>query len=72
MRDLAVEGDVPSSELTTGTVRTFGGSTLEVVVEGSTITFGGAPVVDADITAVNGVAHAIDTLPVASGTPAPD
>ena len=33
------------------------------MVDADTITFGGAPVVGPDITASNGIAHAIDALP---------
>jgi branched-chain amino acid transport system substrate-binding protein len=63
LRDLAVEGAVPSSELETGDLRTIGGASIEVVVDAGTITIGGAPVVEPDITAANGVAHAIGTPP---------
>ena len=63
LRDLAVEGAVPSSELESGDLRTIGGSSIEVVVDDGTITVGGAPVVEPDITASNGVAHTIGALP---------
>ena len=63
LRDLAVEGAVPSSELTTGELRTIGGASIEVMVDGDTITVGGASVVEPDITASNGIAHAIEALP---------
>ena len=63
LRDLAVEGAVPSSELETGELRTIGGASIEVVVDAGTITVGGAPVVEQDITAANGVAHAIGAVP---------
>ena len=64
LRDLAVEGAVPSSELETGELRTIGGASIEVVVDAGTITVGGAPVVEPDITAANGVAHADRRAPV--------
>ena len=63
LRDLAVEGAVPSSELETGDLRTIGGASIEVVVDAGTITVGGAPVVEPDITASNGVAHTVGALP---------
>ncbi len=63
LRDLAVEGAVPSSELTTGELRTIGGSSIDVMVDAGTISVGGASVVEPDITAANGIAHAIDALP---------
>ena len=63
LRDLAVEGAVPSSELETGDLRTIGGGSIEVIVDDGTITVDGAPVIEPDITAANGVAHAIGALP---------
>ena len=52
-----------SDELTSEDVRTIGGQEVAVVVDGGTITFGGAAVEEADILASNGIAHAIDALP---------
>jgi branched-chain amino acid transport system substrate-binding protein len=63
LRDLAVEGAVPSNELETGELRTIGGASIEVEVDAGTITVGGASVVEPDIGAANGVAHAIDSIP---------
>ena len=63
MRDLALEGSIPSAELTNENVTTIGGSSVEIVVEGDTIAFGGATVVRPDITASNGVAHGIESVP---------
>jgi uncharacterized surface protein with fasciclin (FAS1) repeats len=63
VRDLALEDSIPSAELTSGNVTTIGGSSVEVVVEGDTITFAGATVVQPDIAASNGVAHGIETVP---------
>lgn len=56
-----VEGSYPSSELSDGdTLTTMEGTDLTVNVDGSTITVGGAEVVQADIEAGNGVIHVID------------
>jgi uncharacterized surface protein with fasciclin (FAS1) repeats len=56
-----VEGSYPSSELSDGdTLTTMQGTDLTVSVDGSTITVGGAEVVQADIEAGNGVIHVID------------
>lgn len=56
-----VEGSYPSSELSDGdTLTTLEGTDLTVNVDGSTVTVGGAEVVQADIEAGNGVIHVID------------
>lgn len=56
-----VEGSYPSSELSDGdTLTTMEGTDLTVNVDGSTITVGGAEVVQPDIQAGNGVIHVID------------
>lgn len=56
-----VEGSYPSSELSDGdTLTTMEGTDLTVSVDGSTITVGGAEVVQPDIQAGNGVIHVID------------
>jgi uncharacterized surface protein with fasciclin (FAS1) repeats len=44
------------------TLETVSGETLEVQVEGDTVTVGGATVTQADIEASNGVVHVIDTV----------
>lgn len=41
---------------------TVDGASLDVAVEGDTVTIGGANVVQADITADNGIIHVIDTV----------
>jgi hypothetical protein len=52
-----------AADLTDGqTLETVNGETLEVQVEGDTVTVGGATVTEADIEASNGVAHVIDTV----------
>jgi uncharacterized surface protein with fasciclin (FAS1) repeats len=63
LRDLAVEGDIPSRRLETGELETIGGSTVEVVRDGDVVKYGGAEVVAPDITASNGIAHGIDSVP---------
>ncbi len=63
VRGLALEGSIPSAELTTENVTTIGGSIVAIDVEGDTITFAGATVVRPDINASNGVAHSIDSVP---------
>jgi branched-chain amino acid transport system substrate-binding protein len=63
LRDLAVEGAIPSDELTTGELETIGGAPVDVVVDGDTVTYAGATVVEPDITASNGVAHGVDAVP---------
>ena len=65
LRDLAVEGAIASGELETGELETIGGSTVDVVRDGDVVTYGGAQVVGPDITASNGIAHGIDTVPAA-------
>lgn len=55
-----VEGEVLSSDLTTGPVATVNGAELDVVVEDDgTVTVNGIEVVMADIEASNGVVHVI-------------
>lgn len=55
-----VEGEVFSSDLTTGPVATVNGAELDVVVEDDgTVTVNGIDVVMADIEASNGVVHVI-------------
>lgn len=55
-----VEGEVFSSDLTTGPVATVNGAELDVVVEDDgTVTVNGIEVVMADIEASNGVVHVI-------------
>ena len=66
LRDLAVEGALASSDLRSGPVQTIGGASVDVAVSGSSITYGGAPVSEADIPASNGVAHALSALPEVS------
>lgn len=44
------------------TVQTRSGSTLDVTVDGGTVTVGGATVVNADIDAADGVIHTIDRV----------
>jgi uncharacterized surface protein with fasciclin (FAS1) repeats len=63
LRDLAVEGAIPSDELTTGELETIGGSRVDVVVDGDSVTYGGAALLEPDITASNGIAHGIDAVP---------
>ena len=43
-------------------VVTVTGSSLPVVVDGETVTVGGATVVEADVVADNGIIHVIDTV----------
>lgn len=57
----AVDGAIPSTDLTTGELVALDGNTLTVDV-GDTITVGGATVVDSDIIASNGVVHVIDSV----------
>jgi uncharacterized surface protein with fasciclin (FAS1) repeats len=63
VRDLALEGAIPSDELASGPATTIGGSVVEIEVASDTITFAGAAVERPDITASNGVAHGIETVP---------
>jgi branched-chain amino acid transport system substrate-binding protein len=63
LRDLAVEGAILADELTTGELATIGGATVDVVVDGDTVTYAGATLVEPDIRASNGVAHGIDAVP---------
>jgi branched-chain amino acid transport system substrate-binding protein len=63
LRGLALEGALPTSELTSEEVTTIGGSTAEIDVDGAAISFDGAVVVRPDITASNGIAHGVDTVP---------
>jgi branched-chain amino acid transport system substrate-binding protein len=67
LRNLAVDEQLPSSDLTTGALRVVSGASVDVSVEGDTITFGGAEVTGADIDASNGVAHALSSVPDVAG-----
>lgn len=49
-------------ELNGSTVKTVQGAELAVVVEGDTITVGGATVISPDVPASNGVIHVVDTV----------
>ena len=63
LRNLAVEGAISSAELVTGTLPSFGGFSVEIVVEPDEITVQGAPIVAPDIRASNGIAHGIGVVP---------
>ena len=63
LRDLAVEGALATSDLRTGPLLTIGGTNVDVVVAGSSITYGGAPVTGPEILAANGIAHALSAIP---------
>lgn len=58
-----VEGAATSGDLSDGQeLTTLQGASLPVSIDGSTVTVGNAQVVQADITAGNGVIHVIDTV----------
>ncbi|NJL44889.1 MAG: fasciclin domain-containing protein [Leptolyngbyaceae cyanobacterium SM2_3_12] len=57
-----VEGEVYSSDLTSGEVATVAGSPITVMVDGEAVTINDANVVGADIQASNGVIHVIDAV----------
>ena len=63
LRNLAVEGAIPSDELVTGTLPSFGGFPVEIVVEPEEITVQGAPIVAPDIRGSNGIAHGVGVVP---------
>ena len=63
----AVEGGRQAADLTTGPLTSLHGSPLEIRVEGDTITVNGASIVERDMEASNGVAHAIDEVLVPPG-----
>lgn len=71
-----IDGEVPSDAAiaAAGTnVETLGGP-VAVALEGETLTVGGAPVIDTDIEACNGIVHvlgAVITEPAAAEAPAP-
>ncbi len=61
---LVAEGLFTSAELAgMSGVKVFSGATVPVTASGSTITFGGAPISGADVTASNGVLHALSAVP---------
>ncbi|MEM7709273.1 MAG: fasciclin domain-containing protein, partial [Pseudomonadota bacterium] len=51
------------------TIRTVEGRTVDVAVEGESISIGGATVVRADIRALNGLIHVIDAVIFGGGAP---
>lgn len=57
-----VAGAVTSADITPGDVNTVGGAPVSISTNGGEVTVGNAKVVEADITAGNGVIHAIDTV----------
>ncbi|MEB3212224.1 MAG: fasciclin domain-containing protein [Leptolyngbyaceae bacterium] len=57
-----LSGEVPSSDVATGTVETVAGEDLEIVADESGVTVGSATVVMPDVEASNGVIHVIDTV----------
>ena len=57
-----VPGKVLSTDITTGTVPTVQGQSLNVVAERGSVTVNEAQVVAADVMASNGVIHVIDTV----------
>ncbi len=57
-----VSGEVPSSDVETGTVATVEGSDLDVVADESGVTVNDATVIQPDVIASNGVIHAIDSV----------
>jgi peptidoglycan hydrolase-like protein with peptidoglycan-binding domain len=63
LRDLAVEGAISSAELVTGTLPSFGGFPVQIVVAPDEITVEGAPVVAPDIRGSNGIAHGVGAVP---------
>jgi uncharacterized surface protein with fasciclin (FAS1) repeats len=63
-----VKGDVTADKvITLKSATTLQGSSLPVRVSGTTVYIGGAKVAKADVTASNGVIHAIDQVLVPSG-----
>jgi uncharacterized surface protein with fasciclin (FAS1) repeats len=58
-----VAGRVPAAKVAASTeLETLEGSSLTVMVDGSTVTVGGATVVKANIAARNGIIHVIDRV----------
>ena len=57
-----VPGKVMSSDVTTGAVQTVQGQPLNVVVDNGAVKVNEAQVVQADVTASNGVIHVIDAV----------
>ena len=57
-----VPGKVMSSDVTTGAVQTVQGQPLNVVVDNGAVKVNEAQVVQADVTASNGVIHVIDSV----------
>lgn len=68
----AIPGQVTSSQLTSGQVKTVEGSpvTLKVNSTTSTVTVNGAKVIQADIPASNGVVHVVDKVILPPNFPA--
>ncbi|BAZ25402.1 beta-Ig-H3/fasciclin [Kalymmatonema gypsitolerans NIES-4073] len=68
----AIPGQVTSSQLTSGQVKTVEGSpvTLKVNTTTSTVTVNGAKVIQADIPASNGVVHIVDKVILPPNFPA--
>ena len=57
-----VPGKVMSTDVTTGAVRTVQGQPLNVMVDNGAVKVNDAQVVQADVTASNGVIHVIDSV----------
>jgi uncharacterized surface protein with fasciclin (FAS1) repeats len=63
-----VEGAVPAADVVgLSEVTTINGTVLPVLVDGDTVTIGGATVIVTDLEASNGIVHVIDTVIVPEG-----
>ncbi|MEM8505968.1 MAG: fasciclin domain-containing protein [Cyanobacteria bacterium P01_D01_bin.1] len=57
-----VPAEVPSSDIAPGMVETVGGESVDVAVDGETVTVNEATVVMPDVMASNGVIHVVDSV----------
>ncbi len=66
-----VPGSLKAASLTSGALTTVEGSELDIEVDGGTVSVGGTTVTDPDLTADNGVIHAIDGVLLPPGFEVP-
>jgi uncharacterized surface protein with fasciclin (FAS1) repeats len=57
-----INGFIPAREMKSGEMMTLQGNVLAAAVSPENVKINGAPIVEADLTAINGIIHVIDEL----------
>lgn len=57
-----ISGEVPASDVATGSVTSVAGEDLDIIADGGGVTINGATVTQTDIIADNGIIHVIDSV----------